>query len=86
MIMAGVVEVNGVRAEKPGQSFDPAADVSVKSNTLPYVSRGGLKLEAALDHFNIDVSGLTVIDIGHRRADSRTVFSKGAQKESLRSM
>jgi len=64
MIMAGVVEVNGVRAEKPGQSFDPAADVSVKSNTLPYVSRGGLKLEAALDHFNIDVSGLTVIDIG----------------------
>lgn len=62
--MAGEVEVNGMRAEKPGHSVDTMADVSVKNNILPYVSRGGLKLETALDHFNIDVSGLTVIDIG----------------------
>lgn len=64
MVMAGEVEVNGVRAEKPGHSVDVSADVSVKKTALPYVSRGGLKLEAALDHFNIDVKGLTIIDIG----------------------
>jgi len=64
MIMAGEVDVNGVRAEKPGHSVDASAEVSVKRNALPYVSRGGLKLEAALDHFNINVNGLTVIDIG----------------------
>jgi 23S rRNA (cytidine1920-2'-O)/16S rRNA (cytidine1409-2'-O)-methyltransferase len=62
--MAGEVEVNGVRAEKPGHSVDISSDISIKKNALPYVSRGGLKLEAALDHFKIDVHGLTVIDIG----------------------
>jgi 23S rRNA (cytidine1920-2'-O)/16S rRNA (cytidine1409-2'-O)-methyltransferase len=64
MIMAGEVEVNGVRAEKPGHSVDISSDISIKKNALPYVSRGGLKLEAALEHFKIDVHGLTVIDIG----------------------
>lgn len=62
--MAGEVEVNGLRAEKPGHSFDPSVDISIKKNALPYVSRGGLKLEAALVHFKIDVHGLTIIDIG----------------------
>jgi len=64
MIMAGEVEVNGVKAEKPGHTYDISADVSIKKNALPYVSRGGLKLEAALDHFRVDVRGLTIIDIG----------------------
>jgi 23S rRNA (cytidine1920-2'-O)/16S rRNA (cytidine1409-2'-O)-methyltransferase len=64
MIMAGEVEVNGVRAEKPGHSVDASADISIKKNSLPYVSRGGLKLEAALDNFNIDVHGLCLIDVG----------------------
>jgi 23S rRNA (cytidine1920-2'-O)/16S rRNA (cytidine1409-2'-O)-methyltransferase len=64
MIMAGEVEVNGVRAEKPGHDVDVSADISIKSISLPYVSRGGLKLEAALDSFNLDVKGLTVIDVG----------------------
>ncbi len=64
MIMAGEVEVNGMRAEKPGHSVDASSDISVKKNALPYVSRGGLKLEAALEHFNIDVHGLALIDVG----------------------
>jgi 23S rRNA (cytidine1920-2'-O)/16S rRNA (cytidine1409-2'-O)-methyltransferase len=64
IIMAGEVEVNGVRAEKPGHDVPVTADVSIKSDSLPYVSRGGLKLAAALDHFTVDVSGLTIIDIG----------------------
>ena len=64
MIMAGEVEVNGVRSEKPGHSVEASADILIKKNALPYVSRGGLKLEAALDHFKIDVRGLAVIDVG----------------------
>jgi 23S rRNA (cytidine1920-2'-O)/16S rRNA (cytidine1409-2'-O)-methyltransferase len=64
MIMAGEIEVNGVRSEKPGHSVDASADISIKKKTLPYVSRGGLKLDAALEHFKIDVRGLTLIDIG----------------------
>ena len=62
--MAGEVEVNGIRAEKPGHNVPFSADVSVKRDSLPYVSRGGLKLEAALDHFNVDVNSLAMIDIG----------------------
>jgi len=64
MIMAGEVEVNGIRSEKPGHSVDASADVSIKIKSLPYVSRGGLKLEAALEHFRIDIRGLAVIDVG----------------------
>jgi 23S rRNA (cytidine1920-2'-O)/16S rRNA (cytidine1409-2'-O)-methyltransferase len=64
MIMAGEVEVNGIRAEKPGHDVPVSADISIKADSLPYVSRGGLKLAAALDHFSVSVSGLTIMDIG----------------------
>jgi 23S rRNA (cytidine1920-2'-O)/16S rRNA (cytidine1409-2'-O)-methyltransferase len=64
MIMAGEVEINGIRAEKPGHDVPMTADISIKSDSLPYVSRGGLKLAAAIDHFTVDVRGLTIIDIG----------------------
>lgn len=81
MIMAGEVEVNGIRAEKPGHSVDAMADVSVKNKTMPYVSRGGLKLEAALEHFNIDVRGLTVIDIGASTGGfTDCLLKRGAEK------
>lgn len=63
LIMAGKVFVDGVRAEKPGREFSVNAQVTVKGD-LPYVSRGGLKLEAALDRFGVDPSGLTVLDAG----------------------
>ena len=64
MIMAGEVEVNGFRAEKPGHAVPVSADISLKSPYPPYVSRGGLKLEAALDHFSVNVDGFTLLDIG----------------------
>jgi len=64
MIMAGEIEVNGIRAEKPGHDVPVSAEITIKRDSLPYVSRGGLKLAAALDHFNVDVHGLTIIDIG----------------------
>ncbi|HEU4390952.1 MAG TPA: TlyA family RNA methyltransferase [Blastocatellia bacterium] len=64
MILAGQVLVNEQKAEKPGQSFDSASQLRIKGEPSRYVSRGGLKLEAALARFNVDPSGKTCIDIG----------------------
>jgi 23S rRNA (cytidine1920-2'-O)/16S rRNA (cytidine1409-2'-O)-methyltransferase len=63
LIMAGRVLVDGERVDKPGREFPPGINVSVKEG-LAYVSRGGLKLEAALDGLGIDVRGLKVLDAG----------------------
>lgn len=64
IIMSGVVYVNGQRADKPGAQVAPDAKIEVRGNTLPYVSRGGFKLEKALKVFPIDPTGLTCIDCG----------------------
>ena len=63
LILAGEVLINGVKAQKPGQSVPPDADLQVLRRP-PYVSRGGLKLEAALDRFQIRVSGRICLDVG----------------------
>jgi len=63
IIMAGGVTVNGQRADKAGHIVPPDARVEVRGK-LRYVSRGGLKLEAALLHFGIDATGLVCVDIG----------------------
>jgi len=81
MIMAGEVEVNGVRSEKPGHSVSASADICIKKKTLPYVSRGGLKLEAALDHFKINVQGFSVIDVGASTGGfTDCLLKKGAER------
>jgi 23S rRNA (cytidine1920-2'-O)/16S rRNA (cytidine1409-2'-O)-methyltransferase len=64
MIMAGQVEVDGALQDKPGHLIPVSSSLTLKNTPPPYVSRGGLKLEAALDRFSIDVSGDTVLDIG----------------------
>jgi 23S rRNA (cytidine1920-2'-O)/16S rRNA (cytidine1409-2'-O)-methyltransferase len=67
MIMAGVVLVNEQRVEKPSDQFTPDAEIRIKHADDPtsrYVGRGGLKLEAALREFQIDVSGLVCLDVG----------------------
>jgi len=64
MIMAGQVLIDNQRIDKPGQLIDVDAAIRIKGDRLRYVSRGGLKLEAALDSFGIDPSGKTCIDIG----------------------
>jgi 23S rRNA (cytidine1920-2'-O)/16S rRNA (cytidine1409-2'-O)-methyltransferase len=64
MIMSGSVEVNGVRADKAGKVFRDDATIRILEPPSPYVSRGGLKLEAALDHFQIQVSGRIALDVG----------------------
>lgn len=62
--MAGLVYSNETRLEKPGEKVSADIPLVVKGNVLPYVSRGGLKLEKALKEFNIDVRGKVMLDIG----------------------
>jgi 23S rRNA (cytidine1920-2'-O)/16S rRNA (cytidine1409-2'-O)-methyltransferase len=64
MIMAGEVDVDGLKADKPGHLYSSSSSITLKKSPHSYLSRGGLKLEAALDHFLIDVKGLTLLDIG----------------------
>jgi 23S rRNA (cytidine1920-2'-O)/16S rRNA (cytidine1409-2'-O)-methyltransferase len=63
LIMAGKVLVNGVTLDKPGKELPADVEISLIEDP-PYVSRGGLKLAAALDAFGIDPSGLRVLDVG----------------------
>ena len=67
LIMAGGVYVNGQKEDKAGTGFDPDPDktrIEVRGQVLPYVSRGGLKLEKALRVFPIRLAGKTCMDIG----------------------
>jgi len=64
MIMAGNIFVGNEREDKPGSKFDEDAEITVHGKTLPYVSRGGLKLEKAIDSFDIKLDGLICMDIG----------------------
>lgn len=63
-IMAGVVYVNGEKVDKPGTKFDENVDIDVRENPNPYVSRGGLKLEKAINYFEIDMNGKIALDVG----------------------
>jgi len=67
MVMAGIVLVDEQRVEKPSQQFDPNSTIRIKGGDDPtsrYVGRGGLKLEAALREFQVDVAGLICVDVG----------------------
>ncbi|HEY6806823.1 MAG TPA: TlyA family RNA methyltransferase [Pyrinomonadaceae bacterium] len=67
MVMAGVVLVNEQRVNKPSEQFPPATLIRIKHADDPtsrFVGRGGLKLEAALRAFEVEVTGLVCIDIG----------------------
>lgn len=64
VIMAGEVFVNGQREDKAGSKFDREADIEVKGKVLKYVSRGGLKLEKAVEMYGLDLAGKICIDIG----------------------
>lgn len=63
-IAAGLVRVNGAPATKASQSVAADADISVEGDVHPYVSRGGLKLEGALDRFGVDPAGKICLDLG----------------------
>jgi 23S rRNA (cytidine1920-2'-O)/16S rRNA (cytidine1409-2'-O)-methyltransferase len=64
MIMAGLVYANEERYEKPGEKVPVDLELTIKGKVMPYVSRGGLKLEKALKVFDLDVEGKVLLDIG----------------------
>ena len=64
MIMAGMVEVNKRRIDKPGHLIPVSSTLSIKEAHPAYVSRGGLKLEAALDQFSVHVKDKVLLDVG----------------------
>jgi len=64
MILAGEVEVDGQKAEKAGASVDETCHIEVRSRSQKYASRGGLKLEGALDEFGVRVEGRVCLDVG----------------------
>ena len=63
-VMSGLVFVNGQRADKPGMPVAPDAKIEVHGDALPFVSRGGFKLDKALKVFPVDPSGKVCIDCG----------------------
>lgn len=64
LIMAGAVFSGERRIDKPGAQLPDDTALEVRGKDHPWVSRGGLKLDHALDHFGIDVTGLTALDVG----------------------
>lgn len=64
LVMAGHVMVGDTKALKPGQQIAEDAEITVKGSDHPWVSRGGIKLAHALDHFSIDVSEMVAMDVG----------------------
>ena len=64
LILEGKVLVGGVPATKAGTMVGPDAAIEMKGGDIPYVGRGGLKLEAALDRFGIDPAGMVAMDVG----------------------
>ena len=64
MIMAGEILVDGEREDKAGSMFPETVTITQKGRPLPYVSRGGLKLEKAMTHFGLELDGKICMDVG----------------------
>ena len=64
IIMSGIVYVDNNKEDKAGTTFEETAQVEVRGNTLRYVSRGGLKLEKAMNNFGVTLDGKVCMDVG----------------------
>ena len=64
VIMSGIVYVDNQKSDKPGTCYPETCKIEVRGNTLKYVSRGGLKLEKAVEVFDFDLNGVIAMDIG----------------------
>lgn len=64
IIMSGNVFVDGQREDKAGTSFSEEVQIEVRGHALPYVSRGGLKLEKAMKNFDVSMEGKVCTDVG----------------------
>lgn len=82
VIMSGIVYVDGQKEDKAGAAFEEdAVTIEVRGNTLPFVSRGGLKLEKAFSVFPIHVDGMVCLDIGASTGGfTDCMLQKGAAK------
>lgn len=81
LIMQGKVRVEGKVVTKAGTSVDATLEVTVDDSSLKYASRAGFKLEAALDQFNIDVTGLVILDAGISTGGfTSCLLQRGAKK------
>jgi 23S rRNA (cytidine1920-2'-O)/16S rRNA (cytidine1409-2'-O)-methyltransferase len=80
-IIEGLVLVNGQKIEKPGIKVDELSEIRILGDAIPYASRGGLKLEKALDEFKVDPKGLIAADIGAGTGGfTDCLLQRGAQK------
>ena len=64
LIMAGIVYVDNNKEDKAGSTFEETVNIEVRGKTLKYVSRGGLKLEKAMDVYGIRLDGYVCMDVG----------------------
>ena len=81
VIMSGNVYVEGQKEDKPGTTFSEESRIEVRGHALPYVSRGGLKLEKALKNFNVSVEGRVCTDVGSSTGGfSECMLQNGAKK------
>ena len=80
LILAGEVRVNGARADKAGQEISSDAEIVVVEDAIPFVSRGGLKLDKAVKVFPIDLNGRVCADIGASTGGFTDVMLKNGAK------
>jgi 23S rRNA (cytidine1920-2'-O)/16S rRNA (cytidine1409-2'-O)-methyltransferase len=81
LILAGLVSSEGRRIDKAGTAIGADVEIEVRGRDHPWVSRGGVKLAHGLDHFAIDVQGLTALDIGASTGGFTDVLlSRGARR------
>jgi len=81
LIMAGRIAVEGRTVDKPGMRIEMEAQLELRGDDQPYVSRGGIKLEGALDAFRIDPKGFVVMDVGASTGGfADCVLQRGAKK------
>lgn len=81
MIMAGQILVDGKRTDKAGTAVKDDAEISIKGQTLAYVSRGGLKLEKAINSFGLDLTDVCAIDAGASTGGfTDCMLQRGARK------
>ncbi len=80
LILAGEVRVNGMKAEKAGQEIPSDAEITVIEDAIPFVSRGGLKLDKAVKTFPIDLDGRVCADIGASTGGFTDVMLKNGAK------
>ena len=80
-IMAGIVMVDGQRVDKAGTMIDESLTITVKGDECPYVSRGGLKLEKAMEEFSFEVGGSICCDMGASTGGfTDCMLQRGAKK------